>query len=222
MGDAIDDAMGDPIGVFGGTFDPVHNAHLCLAESARSCLSLRAIRWVPTGLPGHRDAPIASPEQRLAMLRLALAGNVHHLIDTAELSSSQPTFTVNTLTRLRAELGARQPLALIIGSDQFTALHTWREWERLFELAHVAVAERPGHAIDAARLAPSLARQWETRQANALGPRPGGCIVPFAMPAMGISSTQIREALSTGRSARHLLPDEVLAYIDSQHLYQPA
>ena len=133
--------MGDPIGVFGGTFDPVHNAHLCLAESARSCLSLRAIRWVPTGLPGHRDAPIASPEQRLAMLRLALAGNVHHLIDTAELSSSQPTFTVNTLTRLRAELGARQPLALIIGSDQFTALHTWREWERLFELAGECAGE---------------------------------------------------------------------------------
>ena len=214
--------MSSALGVFGGTFDPVHNAHLRLAESAQTCLALHEVRWVPTGLPGHRDAPIASPDQRLAMLRLALAGKAHDVIDASELSSNQPTFTVNTLTRLRTELGARLPLALIIGSDQFVVLHTWREWERLFELAHIAVAERPGHAIDPARLVPALAGQWEKRHANALDAAPCGRIVPFAMPAMDISSTQVRQALAAGRSARHLLPDKVLAYIASQHLYQPS
>ncbi len=214
--------MANTMGVFGGTFDPVHNAHLCLADSARTCLALDLIRWVPTGLPGHRDVPVASPDQRLAMLRLALAGNPDTVIDTTELTSGLPTFTVNTLTRLRAELGVRLPLALIIGSDQFVALHTWREWERLFELAHVAVAERPGHAIDTARLAPALGQQWKTRRADHLGSLPCGHIVPFPMPAMDISSTAIREALAAKRDARHLLPDEVLAYIESQHLYRPA
>lgn len=214
--------MVNATGVFGGTFDPVHNAHLCIAESARTCLSLDVIRWVPTGIPGHRDTPVASPEQRLAMLRVALAGNPDTIIDTIELASGLPTFTVNTLTRLRSELGARLPIALIIGSDQFIALHTWREWERLFELAHVAVAERPGHAIDTARLAPALAQQWKTRRADHLGSLPFGNIVPFPMPAMDISSTAIRQTLAAKRDARHLLPDKVLAYIELQHLYRPA
>ena len=213
---------GGAIGVFGGTFDPVHLAHLRLAKAAREQLSLGVVRWVPSGLPGHRAAPVATADQRLAMLRLALAGDPDTTLDSADLLSGSPTYTVNTLTRLRGELGTKVPLALIIGSDQFVALHTWHEWQRLFDLAHIAVAERPGHAIEAARLAPALAAHWPARRAAAIAAQPCGSIVTFPMTPMDISSTAIREAVAAQRDARHLLPDNVLAYILSQRLYRPA
>jgi nicotinate-nucleotide adenylyltransferase len=210
------------VGVFGGTFDPVHYAHLRLAEEARERLSLGRVRWVPSGLPGHRDAPVATAAQRLAMLRLALADDPGSQIDTAELDAPAPTYTINTLLRLRAELGPAAPLALIMGSDQFVTLHTWREWERLFGLAHLAVAERPGHGIDAAHLVPALAAHWAARRAAALPAGASGGIVAFPMTALDISATDIRAAVAARRSARHLLPDNVLAYIHSQRLYRTA
>ncbi len=212
--------MSDAIGVFGGTFDPVHYGHLRLAEEARERLALHLVRWVPSGLPGHRGAPVATAAQRLDMLRLALAGSTHFELDTADLSASGPTYTVNTLERLRDELGTEAPLALIIGSDQFVALPTWRNWERLFSLAHIAVALRPGYPINADRLLPALATHWTARHREALAPQACGCIVTFVMTAMDISSTAIRQTLGERRSARHLLPNEVLAYIQSRHLYQ--
>jgi nicotinate-nucleotide adenylyltransferase len=214
------------IGVFGGSFDPVHIGHLRLAEEARENLSLESVRWVPTGLPGHRGEALATPVQRLDMLRLALEGDDRCEIDSAELDSDAPTFTVNTLARLRADLGPVRPLVLIIGSDQFVALHTWRDWERLLGFAHIAVAERPGHQIEAARLAPAVAALWDQRRAGMedarLKSQPSGLIAPFPMTALEISSTMIREAIREKRSARHLLPDKVLAYIHSHHLYRTA
>lgn len=208
------------IGVFGGTFDPVHVAHLRLAEEARERLSLSEVRWVPSGLPGHRGSPIASAEDRLAMLELAIGDDPHASIDRAELSGEAPTYTVNTLERLRQELGREVPLVLIIGSDQFTALHTWRDWERLFDLAHIAVAKRPGHLIAARRLPEALAAQHAARRADGIGDQPAGRIVVFSMTVLTISSTAIRTAMAAGRSSRHLLPDNVLAYIQSRHLYE--
>jgi nicotinate-nucleotide adenylyltransferase len=214
------------IGVLGGSFDPVHIGHLRLAEDARENLSLESVRWVPTGVPGHRGEAIATPAQRLDMLRLALDGDDRCAIDTAELDSAAPTYTVNTLARLRAEYGPARPLVLIIGSDQFVALHTWRDWERLLGFAHIAVAERPGHTIQAARLAPPVAALWDQRRAGGqdarLQSQPCGLIAPFPMTALEISSTMIREAIREKRSARHLLPDKVLAYIHSHHLYRTA
>lgn len=219
-------ALSGAIGVFGGSFDPVHNAHLRLAEEARECLALQSIRWVPTGVPGHRGEALATPAQRLDMLRLALEGDDGSEIDTAELVSAVPTYTVNTLARLRAEYGPARPLVLIIGSDQFVALHTWRDWERLSGFAHIAVAERPGHRIASARLAPAVAALWEQRRAGVqdtrLQSQPCGLIAPFSMTPLEISSTAIRAAICEMHSARHLLPDKVLAYIHSHHLYRTA
>lgn len=214
------------IGVFGGSFDPVHIGHLRLAEEARECLALESVRWVPTGVPGHRGEPLATPAQRLDMLRLALSGDAYCELDTAELDSAAPTYTVNSLARLRGEFGPARPLVLIIGSDQFIALHTWRDWERLFAFAHIAVAERPGHRVDAAQLAPAVAGLWQQHRTGArderLKSQPCGLIASFPMTALEISSTAIRDAIREKRSARHLLPNDVLAYIHSHHLYRTA
>jgi len=178
------------------------------------------VRWVPTGKPGHRGDAVADQAERLAMLRLALADHPGFVLDDGEFRIDGPTYTVNTLARVRRETGDT-PLVLLIGADQFLALETWKDWTHLFDLAHVAVAERPGHAIDAARLTPALAKEWAARQTTALPGRPAGAIVRFSMTALDISSTAIRAHLAAGRSARYLLPEAVWEYVVSQKLYAP-
>ena len=133
------------IGILGGTFDPVHLGHVALAEAALAQLPLAEVLWLPSGNPGHRGAPVAGARDRLAMLRLTTEGNSRYRIDASELERSEPTYTVHTLTRLRAQLGDAQPLALLLGSDSFLSLPTWLRWRELFDLAHIAVASRPGY-----------------------------------------------------------------------------
>jgi nicotinate-nucleotide adenylyltransferase len=209
------------IGLLGGTFDPVHFAHLRLAVEALDQLRLGSVRWIPSGQPGHRDAPAAGMENRLAMLRLAIADEPRFALDDADARSPVPTFTVNTLARLRAELGAGVPLVLIIGADQLLALDTWREWKRLFGLAHIAVAERPRFEIRPGALAGELAAEYARRSTEpaALQRTPAGGITSFRMTPLDISASAIRAAMAAGRTPRYLLPDAVLDYIASHHLY---
>ena len=210
-----------PIGLLGGTFDPVHFAHLRLAVEALEQLPLASVLWIPSGQPGHRDAPVAGVEHRLAMLRLAIAAEPRFTLDDADAHSMAPTFTVNTLTRLRAELGAGVPLVLIIGADQLLALDTWREWKRLFELAHIAVAERPRFEVRAGALAGELALEYARRstEAGALARSPAGAITTFRMTPLDISASAIRAGVAAGRTPRYLLPDAVLDYIVSHQIY---
>ena len=210
------------IGLLGGTFDPVHFAHLRLAVEAIEQLSLTSVRWIPSGQPGHRGAPAASVEHRLAMLRLAIAGEPRFALDGADARSPVPTFTVSTLARLRADLGPGVPLVLIIGTDQLLALDSWREWKRLFDLAHIAVAERPRFQMRAGALAGELAAEYARRstEASALARTPAGAITTFAMTPLDISASAIRAGLAAGRTPRYLLPDAVLDYIGSHRLYR--
>ena len=211
----------EPIGLLGGTFDPVHFAHLRLAMEALEQLALASVRWIPSGQPGHRGAPVAGVAHRLAMLGLALAGEPRFALDDADARSAIPTFTVNTLARLRAELGAGMPLVLIIGADQLLALDTWREWKCLFELAHIAVAERPRFEVRAGALAGELALEYARRstEAGALARSPAGAIATFRMTPLDISASAIRADIAAGRSPRYLLPDAVLDYIVSHQIY---
>jgi len=205
----------------GGTFDPVHNAHLRLATDALENLKLEAVRWIPSGAPGHRATPLATPAQRVDMLKLALAEEPRFILDTAEVDSGAPTYTLYTLRRLRAELGAKRPLIVLIGMDSLINLHTWREWEKLFELAHFAVAERPGAALDPARLDANLAALYRERltAANELSGMPAGRIAHFATVPMGISASDIRARCASGTSIRYLIPAVVVRYIESESLY---
>ena len=208
-------------GILGGTFDPIHPGHLALAAAALSQLSLNEVLWMPSGSPGHRDSPVASARDRLAMLKLATGGHPRYRIDAAELESAAPTYTVHTLTRLRAQFGGAQPLVLLLGSDSFLSLPTWLRWHELFDLAHFAVASRPGHHLGERGTAPELAAEIARRSVppDQLAQCAAGRIARFDMPPMDISSSAIRAAFAAGQDTRHLLPAAVLAYIQSQHLY---
>lgn len=208
-------------GILGGTFDPVHLGHVALAEAALAGLPLSEVLWMPSGSPGHRASPAASARDRLAMLRLATEGNPRFRIDATEIESSEPTYTVHTLARLRAQLGNAQPLVLLLGSDSFLSLPTWLCWRELFDLAHVAHVSRPGRLASdggpTAELSAEIARR--AARPEQLAASAAGRIARFDMAPMEVSSSAIRLNLAAGQDTRHLLPVAVLAYIQSQHLY---
>ncbi|MDD5295273.1 MAG: nicotinate-nucleotide adenylyltransferase [Rhodocyclaceae bacterium] len=208
-------------GILGGTFDPVHYGHLRLAEEALQALGLGAVRWIPAGRPPHRGDPLVTADERLEMVRRAIAGNAAFQLDEAEVRAEAPSYTVTTLERLRRELGAVQPLVLLMGADAFLGLATWRRWQELFDLAHIAVATRPGHELDIAAMPEPLAREFRVRGGTRddLGSSPAGRVCSFAITPLDISATDIRETLGEGRSPRYLLPDPVLAYIQQHGLY---
>jgi nicotinate-nucleotide adenylyltransferase len=219
-----------PIGILGGTFDPIHNGHLRLAQEALEQCNLSAVRFIPGGTPPHRDAPHASAQQRLDMVHLVLQGNPAFVLDEREIHRTDPCYTVDTLTALRAELGAQQSLCLLMGGDAFLLLHTWHKWKKLFELAHIVVMQRAsssssnglplGNAINQADAA--LRDEYQARLAPSprlLHDSPAGAILVLDMPALEISATGIRERCTESKSIRYLLPDVVADYIQSHHLY---
>jgi nicotinate-nucleotide adenylyltransferase len=215
-----------PLGVLGGTFDPVHYGHLRAAAEVRAALDLPEVRLVPAGDPPHRSAPVAPAAHRLAMLELALPEFPGLTVDAREIARTGKSYTVLTLEELRAERPA-SPLLLIVGADAFHGLPTWHRWHDLFTLAHLVVVERPG-VDSAAALPPPLAAEWATRLANdraLLDSTPAGTIYRQAISPHAISSTAIRRALGMGPSGiaqvRGLLPAAVLAYIDRNQLYRP-
>jgi len=209
-------------GILGGTFDPVHLGHVALAEAALARLPLCEVLWLPSGSPGHRAAPVASAHDRLAMLRIASADNPRYRIDASELNLLEPTYTVHTLTRLRAQLGNAQPLALLLGSDSFLSLTSWLRWRELFDLAHIAVASRPGHLPSDGEPVPELAAEIARRSVRPeqLVVSAAGRIARFDMPPVDISASTIRARVAAGQDTRHLLPAAVQAYIQSQLLYR--
>lgn len=213
-----------PIGVLGGTFDPIHYGHLRLAEELGERLRLEEVRFFPSGTPPHRGAPAVTADHRLAMARLATAGNARFTVDDRELRRAGPGYTFDTLKDLRAELGGARPLALLLGADAFLEFATWHRWREIFGLAHVAVAHRPGFPVErwAERMPEPLAREYSGRlmqQPLAIHLSPAGGIVIVPFTALEISATAIRDMLRAGASPRYLLPGAVLDYIRSHGLY---
>src|SRR5574343_377692 len=215
--------LSEPLGLFGGTFDPVHYGHLRLAEEAIAHLGLGGVRWLPAGQPPHRGVPQVTAGQRLDMVRRATTGNPRFFVDASEVEADAPSYTVHTLERLRRELGEQQQLVLLVGADAFAGLATWYRWRDIFSLGHVAVSHRPGFPVETASLPHELATEFNDRRLDdfsSLRAAPAGGIVTFAMTQLAISATQIRKLLANGLSARYLLPDEVLDYIQTHSLYR--
>jgi len=211
-----------PVGILGGTFDPVHIGHLRAALEVRAALGLAQVRLIPAKLPPHRPQPVASAAHRLAMLRLAVRGVPGLVVDDCELQRTGPSYTVDTLTGLRAQFG-RRPLCLLVGDDAFRDLTSWHRWQALFDLAHVVVMQRPplAHAPDQS-LPPALAQEVDGRSAHSphdLVARPAGLVWRQPLPPLDISASRVRAALRAGHSARFLVTDGCLRYIRRHHLY---
>lgn len=222
-------ANGGVLGLLGGTFDPVHRGHLALCRAALAAGGVAAVRWIPAGDPPHRAGPRASGEHRLRMVELAVAGLANCAVDDSEIRAAaqgRRSYTVDTLERLRGELGPARPLAWILGADAFLGLPSWHRWQALPGLCHLLVAERPGSTLSAADLPTPLRAWWSARRAEhpgALAGAPGGLIYHFPLAPHPASATEVRRRLADADASARLdplLPPAVLDYIQQHHLYR--
>ncbi len=214
--------MTKPIGVLGGTFDPVHHGHLRLALEAADRAGLEHVRLIPLHTPPHRDAPVAAPGQRLDMLRLAVEGIDALIPDDCELERGGVSYTIDTLRQIRSALPDRH-LCLITGMDAFLRLNTWHDWRAIPETAHIIVVNRPDEESETAdpEIATLLA-DGSTTDASKLQESESGTILRIDVPFLDISSTRLRRMLAEGRDCRFLLPQQTLDYIHQHQLYRRA
>ncbi len=200
------------MGVFGGTFDPVHLGHLRSAFELKATLDCGEIRFLPCAIPPHRATPVADANTRAHMVKLAVGDEPGFVVDERELHREGPSYSVDTLESLRAEFPST-PLCLFVGMDAFLGLPRWHRWERIFELAHVVVAHRPGWRVPARGPLGELIALRGRKDPLALHQVSAGLIFVHAVTQLEISSTEIRELIRAGRDPRFLLPDVVRNYV---------
>ncbi len=211
------------VALLGGSFDPVHKGHVALASHFAQLLQPEQLRIVPALCPWQKGQLAATPEQRCAMLQLAFGeAGLAFALDKQELERGTPSYTIDTLRALRAELGPDAPIVFLMGADQLQHLDTWRDWRQLFDLAHFGVAARPGFDMtDAALPAAVLAElQRRTGTPDQLRTKPYGLICLAPELAVDISATEIRAALQRGEQANSLISPVVLDYIHQHNLYK--
>jgi nicotinate-nucleotide adenylyltransferase len=207
------------IGMLGGTFDPVHFGHLRPALEVCEALQLEELRLIPSHVPPHRPGPVASPTQRLHMLRAGVGDTPHFIIDECELERDGPSYTIDTLLSLRRELGSAS-LCLLIGMDAFLGLPDWHRWRELIGQCHMVVMTRPGAQMPETGELAGFIDRHRAEKAVDLASRPAGHVLFQPVSRLEISATRIRERLATGNSARFLLPQAVLAIIEREGLYR--
>lgn len=207
--------------LLGGSFDPVHAGHVALARYLAVLLAPDELRLIPAGNPWQKAPLRAAAQERIDMLRLALDSlHVPLVVDRREIERDGPTYTIDTLRSLRAELGPAPSLVLAIGADQLLRLDTWREWPALFDHANLCVAPRPG--FDTAAIPDAVKREFSRRAATPaqLRATPHGLACIASGLAWDVSSTALRDTLARGGNPGSLLPAPVLDYIERHHLYR--
>ncbi|MGH8398676.1 MAG: nicotinate-nucleotide adenylyltransferase [Gammaproteobacteria bacterium] len=206
------------IGIFGGSFDPIHYGHLRPALEILSTLSLDEIRFIPAGQPPHRGVPEASAALRLDMVKTAIAGEPRFVVDEREIRRSAPSYTVDTLMELRREF-PRDALMLIVGTDAFLGFPGWHEWRNIFDYAHVIVAHRPGWVLQSGGELAEVIRQRRAKSAQEILTVPAGRILLQPVTQLEISSTQVRVVIAVGGDPRYLVPETVRELILNSHCY---
>lgn len=197
-----------PMGIFGGTFDPIHFGHLRTAYEMLQALHFDEVRFMPCGNPPHRDAPIANAELRLRMVHVATEGQRGFVVDDRELLREGPSYSVDTLLALREDFPLRS-MALMIGMDAFLGLPKWHQWRDILKLAHIVIAHRPGwRAPDIGPLGELLADCGTHRIADVHKAKSGHIYV-HDVTQLEISSSEIRHLVAVGRDPRFLMPDAV-------------
>ncbi|NRR29016.1 nicotinate-nucleotide adenylyltransferase [Oxalobacteraceae bacterium] len=214
------------VALLGGSYDPVHNGHVALGAHFATLLQVDQLRVIPAGQPWQKATLKATPAQRAAMVALAFTGLALPVtVDEQEIARSEqglPTYTIDTLRALRAELGPDCSLAFLMGADQLQRLNTWRDWQSLFDFAHICVATRPGFALDSASLPEAVAAEFSRRLGtpDQIRNTPHGLTYLAQDLAVDISATAIRAALQRGDQACSLIPPLVLDYIEQHNLYK--
>ncbi|MCB1934578.1 MAG: nicotinate-nucleotide adenylyltransferase [Nitrosomonas sp.] len=215
------------IGIYGGTFDPIHYGHLRVAEELADNIGFDRFYFVPAGEPRLREVPAASKDQRCEMVRLAIADNPVFRLDEREIKRQGVSTTVESLQEYHAEFKGRATLCFVMGADTFVKLHHWRHWHKLFELCHLIIVDRPGSLVmkDQQRL-PEEIRQacvsrWVARSSD-LTRCSSGMIYVAQTTLLDISATNIRALVAAGRSIRYLLHESVADFIKTHHLYTGA
>lgn len=209
-----------PVGVFGGTFNPVHYGHLRSALELVEHLGLDHLRLMPCAVPPHREAPSCAAADRAAMVELAVSSEPRLRCDTRELERAGTSYTIDSLLQLRGELGEGHSLSLVMGCDAVLKITTWHRWEELLEVAHIVVIARPGwHFPQQGGVADWLEAHRVPDPKVLLSAAAGSILVEELRP-LSISSTEVRELLAAGQSARYLLPEPVLDYIQDKQLYR--
>jgi nicotinate-nucleotide adenylyltransferase len=207
-----------PIGIFGGTFDPIHYGHLRTAFELVHSLRLSELRFMPAGNPPHRDHAIASSEQRLAMVKAAVADQPGFTVDDREIRRTGLSYSVDTMRSLREEYPDRS-LCMIVGMDAFLGLPTWHQWRDLLQMVHLIVAHRPGWRAPTMGPLGELLVDRGTGAVNDLHSALAGRIYIHAVTQLEISSTEVRNLISHNRDPRYLMPDAVRTYIAQSNCY---
>jgi nicotinate-nucleotide adenylyltransferase len=206
--------------VFGGTFNPVHYGHLRSALELVERLQLEQLRLMPSAQPPLRDEPQCSAAHRAAMVQLAVEGESRLMCDVRELQRPGKSYTIDSLIELRGELGAETGLCWVMGCDAVLEIHRWHRWRELLDWAHIVVIARPGWGLPGAGEVAQWLNDYRVEDPGSLRQQPAGCITVEELRPLAISATEIREILAAGRSARYLLPQSVLDYIQMNTLYR--
>lgn len=207
------------IGIFGGTFDPIHIGHLRMALEIKQQLQLDEMRLLPCYLPPHRPTPGASAIQRVEMLEIALQGCTELQMDKRELQRNKPSYTYDTLCELRAEVGDQVSLCLCMGMDSFAMLDSWHNWDQLLQLAHIVVVTRPDWFLPESGAVADLLN-LHCHDIDAVAQQAAGAIVLLEQRLIPISATDIRAQIHAGKSPQFLVPNAVWNYIRVNELYQ--
>jgi len=210
------------IGVFGGTFDPIHFGHLRPALDVLEGLCLEQIRFIPCGQPPHRQLPVANAVQRLAMVQLAIQDQPGFIADDREIKRAGPSYMVDTLSSLRQEMPDKT-FCLIVGMDAFCEFDTWKNWQEIMTLANIVVIHRPNNEFDAGKAGSELnSYLLQNRVGNVAGLESfvSGRILFYPVTQLDISSTQIRDEFKGKKDVHYLMPQKIIEYIQQHRIYQ--
>jgi nicotinate-nucleotide adenylyltransferase len=207
------------IGLLGGTFDPVHIAHLELAKNILNDFSLNELRLIPSFIPPHKQQPIASAEHRYQMLKLAAQGLNKIKVDNREILRKGTSYSIDTVTAIRNEISNTEPLAFIMGCDAFNQLNTWKNWQDLLGISHLIIVNRPDYPLSKEDWMSELLAKHLIYSSKELHSKPAGCIFFHQLEPVKVSATEIREQLAKNPATLSELNPAVLAYIKFNQLY---